>query len=122
MHVTPSARHAGGWQKPEEHTLVPQQGLEPTTPLQAPPSAMHVGPPLVSAQKKPFSNCVQVSPVQHDVSPAPEQVAPRALQTGAGCAQRRMPSESGTHGAPSQHWSRNWQTAPASMQQGAVPV
>ena len=112
----PSARHAGGWQKPEEHTLVPQQGLEPTTPLQAPPSAMHVGPPLVSAQKKPVSNGRQVSPVQQDVSLAPVHWAPSALQTGAGCAQRRMPAASGTHGVPPQHWSRNWQTAPAAMQ------
>lgn len=31
------------------------------------------------------------------------------------------PSRPGTQGRPLQHWSRNWQTLPAAMQQPGVP-
>lgn len=37
-------------------------------------------------------------------------------------AQRSTPLESGTQGEPLQHWSLNWQTCPAMMQQPGVPL
>jgi hypothetical protein len=121
VQAPPSARHAGGLHTPDTHVLVPQQG-RPLPVVHAAPSPMHEPDPVVSAQMKTLSNCVQASPVQQDVSLVPEHVAPSALQTGAGVAQRSTPAASGTHGAPSQHWSRNWQTAPAAMQQsGSEP-
>jgi hypothetical protein len=67
--------------------------------------------------------------VQHDVSVDPEHEAPAAVHAPVppvpvpepGVAQRRTPAASGTQGAPAQHWSRNWQTWPAWMQQLGVP-
>jgi hypothetical protein len=47
---------------------------------------------------------------QQDVSPVPEHVAPAGVHVGAAAVQWSTPVASGTHGAPLQHWSRNWQT------------
>ncbi len=63
----------------------------------------------------------QVVPVQHGsgegalVAPAGAQIDPAGRQVPAS-AQRSTPLASGVHGAPPQHWSRNWHTAPAWMQ------
>jgi len=46
---------------------------------------------------------------------AVEQIAPLGMQVSC-AAQRRMPSAPGAHGASPQHWSRNWQISPGSMQ------
>lgn len=42
--------------------------------------------------------------------------------THVGTTHCTPPSAPGTHAAPLQHWSRNWQRLPASMQHGAWPV
>lgn len=53
---------------------------------------------------------------------AVEQIAPLGRHWVGGSTQRRMPSAPGVHGAPPQHWSRNWQMAPGWMQQlGSLP-
>ena len=55
----------------------------------------------------------------------PEQQSSAAVQappveTHATPPQRRMPASSGTHGEPSQHCSRNWQTVPVALQQSGL--
>jgi hypothetical protein len=45
---------------------------------------------------------------QQEVSASPAHSVPCGLQVDT--TQWSTPSESGTHGAPPQHWSRNWQT------------
>jgi hypothetical protein len=47
---------------------------------------------------------------QQDGSSAPSQPSPAGVHVGAAAVQWRTPLASGTHGAPPQHWSRNWQT------------
>ncbi len=50
----------------------------------------------------------------------PVQIEPRGSQVPTGVtigAQRRISSAPGTQGTPLQHWSANWQTWPAEMQQ-----
>jgi hypothetical protein len=56
---------------------------------------------------------------QHDGSSAPAQAPPLGVQAEE-VAQRSTPSAPGTHGTPSQHWSRNWQTLPGWMQQAGL--
>jgi hypothetical protein len=61
---------------------------------------------------------VQTVPAQQLPSSTPAQAPFSAVQ--AGTVQRSTPAASGTHGAPLQHWSRNWQTSPAGMQQAGL--
>jgi hypothetical protein len=49
--------------------------------------------------------------------PAGSQDEPNGMHVVVGGVQRSTPSPPGTHGLPLQHWSRNWQTSPVSMQQ-----
>lgn len=60
---------------------------------------------------------LQESSSQQVVSEAPAQRVPRGLQVLPVAEQRSTPAASGTQGENPQHWSRNWQTSPAGMQQ-----
>jgi hypothetical protein len=97
--------------------------------VQAAPAARHVPPGdatrhICAVPLGTRFTWKQVSPSQQlpCVPLVPVQVAPRGVQLPPGpggfvCAQRRTPAPSGTHGTPLQHWSLNWQTWPAWMQQ-----
>jgi hypothetical protein len=82
-------------------------------PEQLVPAAPHAPPGTAHLNSAPSKR--HEFGAQHSVLSAPEHVAPVTMQLGAAAVQRRTPSAPGTHGAPLQHWSRNWQTF-------AVPV
>jgi hypothetical protein len=98
---------------------------------QAPPFCLQVGvpplppppppPPPEGARHTvgPSTEASQV-PSQQGGGPEALQGTPSGVHDGA--VQRRVPAASGTQGFPSQHWSLNWQAAPAAMQHGATPV
>ncbi len=125
------AWHVPATQKVEQHSgPVPQvlpfclQPVPPSLPPSGePPSAPPSGEPPSGGEAGlrqtvgPSSEGSQAPSQQ--VSPAPH-VVPSGTQ--AGRVHRRTPETSGTQGFPSQHWSLNWQTWPAAMQQGARPV
>jgi hypothetical protein len=69
--------------------------------------------PVCTPQLKPvplFASTMQAFGAQHLGSSASSQAAPFGVQLEAPAVQWRTPSASGTHGAPPQHWSLNWQT------------
>ncbi len=98
------------WHCPEQQSPFTSQAL-PTGTHAPQLGSLHPGgrhakdPPPVETQ---------VVPAQQPWSCGPVQAPPLGVHASV---QRRIPSWPGTHGAPLQHWSRNWQTWPCWMQQ-----
>ena len=112
--ATPFGRHA-----PEP----PSAGLPPSTVPGPPPSAPVPVPPSTGGGFwQTYANSElgrQAVPLQQ-VDAAGLQGSPIPVQLPA--VQREAPpSAPGRHGAPLQHWSLNWHTLPAWMQQPGVP-
>jgi hypothetical protein len=109
----PSAPVHGGAQVPPWQ-LLEQQSLATVHPW--PFGAQDTG----TLQLKVPAPKVQTVPAQQLPSSDPAQGAFSAVH--ADTVQRSTPAPSGTHGAELQHWSRNWQTSPAGMQQAGFPA
>lgn len=109
---TQGARQVPASQMPEQQS--------DTTP-QAPPLAWQVAVGGRHLKAWDAASSWQEVGAQQEGSSAPVQAAPLGVQAVA-VAQRSTPSTPGTHGAPLQHWSRNWQVSPGWMQQrGSAP-
>jgi hypothetical protein len=147
VHVSPPAAHCATQvplatsQLPEQHCpsaaqvepfgtqsthrwlgAVPRQSLlqQSESPEQASPVSVQA---VVSRPQRnsPPPAFWQEAGAQHARSSAPSQIPPTGVHVGASAVQRSTPSAPGTHGAPPQHWSRNWHTlalpVPGGMQQ-----
>lgn len=117
LHAFPFGKHEV--QTPPTQPPTQHSPLE----VQAASGSLQPGGGVPVAQTQPISvTFVQVAPVQHAGVPPATQVAPLGRHWVGGSTQRRTPSAPGVHGAPPQHWSRNWQMAPGWMQQlGSLP-
>jgi hypothetical protein len=88
--------------------------------VQAMPLDLHAWVPASAGswQTVVSSSLARQDPAQHVL--APVQAAPRGVHALA--VHFSLPVESGVQGMPLQHWSLNWQSWPAAMQQPAWPV
>jgi hypothetical protein len=84
--------------------------------VHAAPSVLHVPGVPPAWHRHPSSTPYVQAPSQQLVSLAPPHSSPVGVQADAE-EQRSTPLESGTHGAPPQHWSLNWQIWSVAMQQ-----
>lgn len=98
-------------------TQAPEQ--QSSAEAQAPPDGLQVAGAWQVKAGLPEGLSWHEAGAQQDGSSAPAQAAPDGEQAEV-VAQRSTPAASGTQGTPSQHWSRNWQTAPGWMQQSGL--
>jgi hypothetical protein len=122
VHVDPLGTHAPHF--PSTHASTPAQQVcasDEGGSVHVVPVARHaVGAAFVQTYPAPEPR--SQAPSQQVVSASPEHAPPGGVHAEA-AAHRSVPStSSGTQGARPQHWSRNWQTSPAGMQQcGSFP-